>query len=563
MIATAYEKQRRVESAITAFTEVKNRYPTNPASAEALVHLATLVQQTKDPNRNKTAVDYLTQVATNFANTAFGPRALTQRANIEERENMKVTDPTLGKTVPAALVSYRQLVERYPTAASSEARLLEARHLLRGPEAVRPRGGRPVAAWHALPGNALRRVVGGRRAVRQEGQGQGEGCRGVRQGPLLLEALQGRTEEGAVVRAGILPGSQATWHICSVSTSAPAARARSSSTSAAASSPRRRASTCRSRRLRPAGPSRTRATGGARRSEAVRAVLASAGRSAADVDRGDRLLRPDARLDAARRAKARSCARRCSGAISGPTRSAARSPRRIGARATDRADAEPGAHRLHAAQAAVGPRARARRSGHASRSVLLPKDYVRLPADRRQGDRRRRRVGHAAASTSRSARWSDDDAATSWTSTPSLLPRGVRVARGHGHASRAEGADGDRPAGRHARRRRRRRSGGRRRRHGHRAAGRRERHDRHVRRRLRRHRSAGARSRRPRPHVLSRRPRTLARHGRHAGRGPVAALVPRSVRRGRRRRARSLRSADGGSRARAGRLATACCGRRT
>ena len=120
MIATAYEKQRRVESAITAFTEVKNRYPTNPASAEALVHLATLVQQTKDPNRNKTAVDYLTQVATNFANTAFGPQALTQRANIEERENMKVTDPTLGKTVPAALVSYRQLVERYPTAASSE-----------------------------------------------------------------------------------------------------------------------------------------------------------------------------------------------------------------------------------------------------------------------------------------------------------------------------------------------------------------------------------------------------------------------------------------------------------
>jgi outer membrane protein assembly factor BamD (BamD/ComL family) len=120
MIATAYEKQRRVESAITAFTEVKNRYPTNPASAEALVHLATLVQQTKDPNRNKTAVDYLTQVATNFANTAFGPQALTQRANIEERENMKVTDPALGKIVPAALVSYRQLVERYPTSASSE-----------------------------------------------------------------------------------------------------------------------------------------------------------------------------------------------------------------------------------------------------------------------------------------------------------------------------------------------------------------------------------------------------------------------------------------------------------
>ena len=123
MIASAYERQRKVESAITAFTEVKNRYPKNPAAAEALVHLAGLVQQTKDPNRAKTALDYLNQVITNYSDSTYGPQALSLRANIEERENMKVTDPTLGKTVPAALVSYRQLVERYPNAGASEAGL--------------------------------------------------------------------------------------------------------------------------------------------------------------------------------------------------------------------------------------------------------------------------------------------------------------------------------------------------------------------------------------------------------------------------------------------------------
>jgi outer membrane protein assembly factor BamD (BamD/ComL family) len=120
MIANVYERQRKVESAITAFTEVKNRYPKNPAAPEALVHLAGLVQQTKDPNRTKTALDYLNQVVTDYSDSAYGPQALTLRANIEERENMKVTDATLGRQVPAALVSYRQLTERFPNAGASE-----------------------------------------------------------------------------------------------------------------------------------------------------------------------------------------------------------------------------------------------------------------------------------------------------------------------------------------------------------------------------------------------------------------------------------------------------------
>jgi xylulokinase len=58
-----------------------------------------------------------------------------------------------------------------------------------------------------------------------------------------------------------------------------------------------------------------------------------------------------------------------------------------------------------------------------------------------------------------------------------------------------------------------------------------ERHDRNFRRSVRCNEHSRARSKRPCAHVLSRDSRTLARHGRHAGRGPLAALVPGSIRR--------------------------------
>ena len=120
LIGRAFDRERKTDNAIAAYREVRNRYPQNPVSAEAMVRLAELVQQTKDPNRVRTAVDYLNQVVTGFADTPSGPQALAARAGIEERENMRVTDPQLGRPVPAALVSYRQLTERYSNAPVAE-----------------------------------------------------------------------------------------------------------------------------------------------------------------------------------------------------------------------------------------------------------------------------------------------------------------------------------------------------------------------------------------------------------------------------------------------------------
>ena len=163
------------------------------------------------------------------------------------------------------------------------------------------------------------------------------------------------------------------------------------------------------------------------------------------------------------------------------------------------------------------------------RSVLLPKDYVRF-----------RLTGHKATDVAdASGTLLFDVGARKWSDTvlreldlkPSLMPEAFESPMVTGSVSPA-GAEATGLKVGHAGRRRRRRPGGWRRRHGHRARRRGQRDHRHLRRRLCGHRSARARTGRPHPHLLSCGPGPLARHGRHAGRGPVAALVPRPVRRG-------------------------------
>ena len=229
-----------------------------------------------------------------------------------------------------------------------------------------------------------------------------------------------------------------------------------------------------------------------------------------------------------------------------------RNHRNGGRGAPDRMGVEPGAHRIHAAEAAVGARARARAVG--ARAIGAAAEGLRpLPFDRRARHRRRRCVGHADAGRGETEVVDRDPAGDGDRRAPAAAC--LRIA---GNDRRAVGRRRarDRIARGDSGRRGRRRSGRRGGRHGHRAAGAGERDDRHVGRGVRGDRSAGVRSARPRAHVLSRDPGTLARDGGHAGRGPLAALVPRSVRRTRRRGrydARSVRISLGGGRGRAGR----------
>jgi len=121
LIAGIYERQGRTDVALAAYADLRATYPKDPASADALLRMADLVQQTRQPDRTRLARSYLDQIVANFPTTSVAPRALAQRAAIEERENVKVTDPVLQRVVPAALVSHRQLTEAYPHTAPAEA----------------------------------------------------------------------------------------------------------------------------------------------------------------------------------------------------------------------------------------------------------------------------------------------------------------------------------------------------------------------------------------------------------------------------------------------------------
>jgi outer membrane protein assembly factor BamD (BamD/ComL family)/predicted Ser/Thr protein kinase len=114
LIARAYDRQKRLDAALAAYGEIPAMYPEDAAAADALLRMAELVQQTRASDRTRTARAYLDQIVATYPTSAAAPRALAQRATIEERENLKVTDPVLQRVVPAALVTYRQLTDAYP-----------------------------------------------------------------------------------------------------------------------------------------------------------------------------------------------------------------------------------------------------------------------------------------------------------------------------------------------------------------------------------------------------------------------------------------------------------------
>ncbi len=114
LIARIHDRRNQTDAALTAYEDVRNRYPQSAAAGDALLRMAALVQQTRRSDRIALAQGYLTQAAHGFPDTPTAPRALLMRGLIEERERLRVNDPELGRVVPAALVTYRQLAQRYP-----------------------------------------------------------------------------------------------------------------------------------------------------------------------------------------------------------------------------------------------------------------------------------------------------------------------------------------------------------------------------------------------------------------------------------------------------------------
>jgi TolA-binding protein len=126
LIADAYNSAGRADEAMAAYVEVRHKYAASKAvAAEATYRLAELVLQSKQKDKEADARNLFSEVVTSYPRGPLAGRALLRRAALEERTRLRVVDPELQTSVPAALVSYRTLVKNYPNAEGNEQALVE------------------------------------------------------------------------------------------------------------------------------------------------------------------------------------------------------------------------------------------------------------------------------------------------------------------------------------------------------------------------------------------------------------------------------------------------------
>jgi serine/threonine protein kinase/tetratricopeptide (TPR) repeat protein len=113
LLGQAYEASRRDEEAVRAYASIIERFRTSPRAAEALIRQAQGALRSRQAQREQLARQLYTQVADEYPQSEWAPRALVARAEIEERSRDRVMDQTVGTYVPLAFPTYRALAERY------------------------------------------------------------------------------------------------------------------------------------------------------------------------------------------------------------------------------------------------------------------------------------------------------------------------------------------------------------------------------------------------------------------------------------------------------------------
>ena len=125
LLGSILQRQGRLEDAMAAYVELRSRHGRTPEAAEGTFLLADLVLQSKRGDREETARQLFTEIPGMAGSAPWAVQALLRRAALEDRARARVVDSVLGTTVPASLVSYRQLVESYPDAAGVEPALAQ------------------------------------------------------------------------------------------------------------------------------------------------------------------------------------------------------------------------------------------------------------------------------------------------------------------------------------------------------------------------------------------------------------------------------------------------------
>jgi serine/threonine protein kinase/tetratricopeptide (TPR) repeat protein len=123
LLADLEEKQGRASEAIAAYLQVGRLYQQDPRAAGALYRAAQLMLQAR--GRELEARNTLGDLVSRYPTGLWTVGALTLKASVEERLKLRERDSVLVATVPASLMTYRTLVEKYPTHAAAQPALIK------------------------------------------------------------------------------------------------------------------------------------------------------------------------------------------------------------------------------------------------------------------------------------------------------------------------------------------------------------------------------------------------------------------------------------------------------
>ncbi|MGE0702574.1 MAG: protein kinase [Vicinamibacterales bacterium] len=125
LMASTFDRLSRPDDAAAAYVELRARFPKSPAAAEGMFLMAELTQRSRRSDRDQAALAIYGDLATAYPASSQAPRALVRKAGLEERTRQRVVDEQLQTQVPAQLVTYRTLVEKYPDAQGVDTALAE------------------------------------------------------------------------------------------------------------------------------------------------------------------------------------------------------------------------------------------------------------------------------------------------------------------------------------------------------------------------------------------------------------------------------------------------------
>jgi serine/threonine protein kinase/outer membrane protein assembly factor BamD (BamD/ComL family) len=116
LIASIHDARGRIEDAISTYLEIASRYPKDARAAEARYEMAEAMARSRRPDRDAEAGRMLTDLVQRYPSSPWAPRALMARAELETRHDLYERDEALGRPVPAALTTYREVTKQYPSA---------------------------------------------------------------------------------------------------------------------------------------------------------------------------------------------------------------------------------------------------------------------------------------------------------------------------------------------------------------------------------------------------------------------------------------------------------------